>query len=106
MMLKCLTSLPWVLAMAWGLVTEKEISVIQEPLRLCKNECSFLPCELKCQLFLKCFFCPPPSKFPGTSGKKAADGDGTQIQDYFSKPPSLLSPYLDVYNHTRYTSIT
>lgn len=38
MMLKYLTSLPWVPATGWGLAMEKEIPVTQAWLLLCKNE--------------------------------------------------------------------
>lgn len=35
-----MTSLPWVLATVWDLVTEMEISAAQEPIHLHKNECT------------------------------------------------------------------
>lgn len=104
-MFKCVTSLPWVLAMVWGLVTEKKSSVIQEPLHLRKNECHSYIARWNVDYFLNVYFFSP-SKFPGTSGETAADRDGTQICDYFPKSPSLLSPYWDVYNHAGCASPT
>lgn len=104
-MLKCVTSLPCVPAMVWGLVTEKEIPAIQEPLHLHKNECHSYIIRWNVNYFLNVSFFSP-SKFPGTSGKKATDGDGTQIYHYFPKSPSLHYPYWDVYNHAGRASPT